>query len=347
MFSRVLTIGYYSVLLLMILEAVTYSGAVFSRSVIDVSLLATLYLVVSIWLRTKRGYLLTRVAYSFNTFIVLPIALIASFSLALLESTQHANYVFSYYSVHFDQLGFIALFAMLIAYLHLPNRIWRGYYPYLLFSIPFVSIMTLLLLQLFPMDYLIQISKEDHLIEWTQFFVLVVIFVLSVWLSVKCIRSKQVILAVFFAGWAIVSLFLAGEEIAWGQRLFAVETPQILVERNVQKEITLHNLEGVADFVGQTYILVGLLLGLAWLPAQSIRDSSKLKLLKDVAPPWYLSSYFLLISMYNLFAMTINHSLHAWSEPIELLFYIGILLYIFRFVFLQKYSEKKLVGRLD
>ncbi|MCK9530516.1 MAG: hypothetical protein M0R77_08145 [Gammaproteobacteria bacterium] len=36
--------------------------------------------------------------------------------------------------------------------------------------------------------------------------------------------------------------FIAMEEISWGQRLFAIETPAALVAHNQQGEITVHNL---------------------------------------------------------------------------------------------------------
>jgi hypothetical protein len=39
-----------------------------------------------------------------------------------------------------------------------------------------------------------------------------------------------------------VCLFGAGEEISWGQRVFSIETPQALMERNAQQELNLHNL---------------------------------------------------------------------------------------------------------
>src|SRR5688500_16187413 len=40
----------------------------------------------------------------------------------------------------------------------------------------------------------------------------------------------------------MVCLFGAGEEISWGQRVFDIETPSSLMERNAQKELNLHNL---------------------------------------------------------------------------------------------------------
>ncbi|MGE5248813.1 MAG: hypothetical protein ACM3QS_01255 [Bacteroidota bacterium] len=45
-----------------------------------------------------------------------------------------------------------------------------------------------------------------------------------------------------FLGFALLFFVAAGEEISWGQRMFGFETPNLIKERNVQKELTLHNL---------------------------------------------------------------------------------------------------------
>jgi hypothetical protein len=44
---------------------------------------------------------------------------------------------------------------------------------------------------------------------------------------------------------ATVLLFAAGEEVSWGQRLFDLETPQVLVDGNRQDELNLHNVDGL------------------------------------------------------------------------------------------------------
>lgn len=41
---------------------------------------------------------------------------------------------------------------------------------------------------------------------------------------------------------ALAFLFVAGEEISWGQRIFNIETSEFFANNNVQKEMNLHNL---------------------------------------------------------------------------------------------------------
>jgi hypothetical protein len=46
---------------------------------------------------------------------------------------------------------------------------------------------------------------------------------------------------------AMILAFGAGEEISWGQRIFNIETPELLQKDNVQDEINIHNLEVVEE----------------------------------------------------------------------------------------------------
>ena len=47
----------------------------------------------------------------------------------------------------------------------------------------------------------------------------------------------------------LTALFIAGEEISWGQRIFHYSTPDWLYQRNTQHEVTLHNIEGFRRLV--------------------------------------------------------------------------------------------------
>jgi hypothetical protein len=46
----------------------------------------------------------------------------------------------------------------------------------------------------------------------------------------------------FFAGLAAFCLFVAGEEISWGQRLLGYRPPAYLLQHNFQQEMNLHNI---------------------------------------------------------------------------------------------------------
>ena len=54
---------------------------------------------------------------------------------------------------------------------------------------------------------------------------------------------------IWVLGIAILFFLVGGEEISWGQRLFAVATPETMREINVQGETNLHNIKGLNDIV--------------------------------------------------------------------------------------------------
>lgn len=99
-------------------------------------------------------------------------------------------------------------------------------------------------------------SREDDVIEIvTAILFLVsaigffVVMVKSEYLRER--RTKSTYLMTL--AWALLMVIFAGEEISWGQRIFHLETPEILMEINKQQEINIHNIEIVDSFLGGKY----------------------------------------------------------------------------------------------
>jgi hypothetical protein len=61
---------------------------------------------------------------------------------------------------------------------------------------------------------------------------------------------------IWFWLYSLLFFAVAGEEISWGQRIFSMETPEIMMEMNVQKEINLHNISGIHGIVRMAGVLV-------------------------------------------------------------------------------------------
>ncbi len=92
---------------------------------------------------------------------------------------------------------------------------------------------------------------------------------------------------------AAFCIFVAGEEISWGQRLLGFTPPDLFLERNTQQELTLHNF---ADWFGQpkTVLMLalcgyGLLLPLL---ARWRRAAPVLERVGATAPPVSLTPWF-------------------------------------------------------
>jgi hypothetical protein len=65
---------------------------------------------------------------------------------------------------------------------------------------------------------------------------------------------------------AALMAFVAGEEISWGQRLLGFATPSDLQAMNVQKELNVHNLDGVHQHIRMAGVLFlgGFCFALPW-----------------------------------------------------------------------------------
>jgi hypothetical protein len=85
--------------------------------------------------------------------------------------------------------------------------------------------------------------REDGLVEWLTFVVLIVMSAVSVTMFFAFNRSgaegraKKVWLFLGF-----LFLFGAMEEISWGQRILGIQSPEWFLKHNRQGEITIHNL---------------------------------------------------------------------------------------------------------
>lgn len=101
---------------------------------------------------------------------------------------------------------------------------------------------------LFKEDTLRSLAREDGFFEsLTAVFFLAasIIFFLSFLKDAqgndfRFLKTKR---NIFFFLLAVVFLFGCGEEISWGQRILHVETPKVIADINLQKELNLHNLE--------------------------------------------------------------------------------------------------------
>lgn len=143
---------------------------------------------------------------------------------------------------------------------------------------------------------------------------------------------------------AVIFFLIAMEEISWGQRIFAVQSPDFFVENNQQGELNLHNFLSRYP-LHLLYILVGLHGAFAW---KYFPHSLKTKfprvcriLIPDRILFWYFFPTVLIYLYYDYISVFLVKVLgwtsfdfklgsEAWliardQEPIELLLSIGIL----------------------
>lgn len=99
-----------------------------------------------------------------------------------------------------------------------------------------------------------RIAQEDEVVEWASFWA----FALAAALWGRAARRAGPRSGLFAAGMALFCLFVALEEISWGQRLFGFRPPAYFLEHNFQQELNLHN---VVPTEGRKLALVALIAG--------------------------------------------------------------------------------------
>ena len=98
---------------------------------------------------------------------------------------------------------------------------------------------------------------EDGLIENATAVVYLCCFVLGLSLAKRVAANGARRWSLFYVALSFAFLFVAMEEISWGQRLLAFESPSLFHEQNIQKEVSLHNLSGLYILLHPAYIMVG------------------------------------------------------------------------------------------
>jgi hypothetical protein len=83
---------------------------------------------------------------------------------------------------------------------------------------------------------------EDGFIEDLTLLPLAVLAIASMTYIIRYARKKNVWFILVYLGIATGSVFILGEEISWGQRIFHFKTSEYFEEHNSQDEINIHNL---------------------------------------------------------------------------------------------------------
>jgi|GEM_PF-156005 len=100
---------------------------------------------------------------------------------------------------------------------------------------------------------------EDGFIEWCTVLVLFSTMLVCARRLVTLRRHRSYLFLSVTTILMLLCLFGAGEEISWGQRIFGLETPDFLSDKNAQGEIGLHNL--VIEINGEEVKLNKLIFG--------------------------------------------------------------------------------------
>jgi len=166
------------------------------------------------------------------------------------------------------------------------------------------------------------IHREDGVLEWAQVAVMVASCVVAAKVALHLYRDGNVLFAGLWLAFAGGCFFIAGEEIAWGQRILDLDAPEALNRINHQQDITAHNIRPVQDTINLIFFCAGLYgsAAAAWFRLRpGTRPSPAAELL---LPPLFLASLFVIVAGYKgarlLFFHEARYLVVKYGEFVEL-----------------------------
>jgi hypothetical protein len=216
------------------------------------------------------------------------------------------------------------------------------YWVTLLF--PLLALLLIGVAKLKPYWYMV-LNREDGLVEWATAIVYLGATVFAISLVLSFWRRKERRYALLYAGLAVGMIFVAMEEVSWGQRLLGIDTPEFIAEINLQGETTFHNVDWFP--LHEAYIVIGFYGAFSRMIAGPILGRRYPHMVNLLTPPRALFLYFfipfLLYAYYEFlwYTQLVPNGLNwgeYWTqqrgflsgddqESIELLLSIGFLLF--------------------
>jgi hypothetical protein len=201
--------------------------------------------------------------------------------------------------------------------------------------------------QLAPNFYDAWVIPEGYgVLEVAQFAIMLVALALAVRLLFNpFLRRRPFVLTVTIIA-ALSALYIAGEEMSWGQHFFHWNTPDYWAEVNRQQETNLHNTYAVFEKYPRAILELGVVIGGILIPIAAAFDPRmRANRLSLFFPPTALLPASLIVIGVKLADMLfqkgyVGELLHRPSETIELYLYFFILAYLI--VFTRRIREIKI-----
>jgi hypothetical protein len=124
-------------------------------------------------------------------------------------------------------------------------------------ALPFAIALTGPVAALMGKDAYKWLTEDDSLVENLQVLLFALAAVLAFLLAQRLRERSERLLAAMYAVVAIALVFLVGEEVSWGQRIFDWSTPESLDRINKQGETNVHNVYGVRMIFKWAYLVIG------------------------------------------------------------------------------------------
>src|SRR5690606_22736465 len=134
--------------------------------------------------------------------------------MAIYDGMTHVNATFALTRLNQANILLLTISAGLIVVFNQSNDWWRRYWKNVLFWLPFVFLYVLLIASFLPFDVFKEVVKEDRIVEYSQFFVLIAGGIGSLFIFYRLHMRREKMFAWLFLIFAFAFFFVAGDEIS-------------------------------------------------------------------------------------------------------------------------------------
>ena len=181
------------------------------------------------------------------------------------------------------------------------------------------------------------IMREDRFLESSQFGFYLAAGLVVLWVSINFFKARVRGLGILFLCCCGACLFVAMEEISWGQRILAVSSSDYFLLKNSQGETNVHNLVVFQPYLHRAYILVaGILTALCLLPGGRLRMRFWF-LIPRRRLVFYFLPVFVFYSWFELYRSATGRLIYAYDQELcEAVFAPGLFLFSLQILMEQK-----------
>jgi len=189
--------------------------------------------------------------------------------------------------------------------------------------------------------------QEDGLIEYTTSIVYFLTGIFS-FLIFQALKKNHRIFGLMYLIFGIIFLIGGFEEISWGQRIFDLETPDML-SSNLAEEINIHNLKGFERAKSLSHLFIAFYAIFTWLILPRKNNPTYKMFVRFFVPRWYTITYFFTSYLFLIyFDATFTHlkflkkyffdflQAHQDEELFEMMLSLGVLIFVFEIFYERK-----------
>jgi hypothetical protein len=318
------------------IDAYFYPGALLRYTGVDSKVPLIILALVLYIARLSKVKILPEKILNLNKKLVFPVLVAVSLLFVLLENLNYETYVLGTFGFHFEQILVVTAFSGYFIYLNRDFEKYLGYQKFIYLIAP-LFLFGMVLLNSYDRVLFYRLRDEDYIIEYAQFFAFLAASFLAI-ITAKIAYNKHKLLALFSVFLGLGLLFIAGEEISWGQRIIGFEAPQFVQDINYQNELTIHNIEPIHRATNKYCFgcFIGVWGVFGFYMVNKLKFIPK-KTRSYLTPLPYLVLYFLITGVHALMfeysgwyyeiATAAKTGVHRWQEIAELYMAIGFLMF--------------------